>query len=308
MPDEILPPSDATPIHARQPDEPPNHYEWFYAYLLIGPSRSLVAAYNLFRQKAQKSTNKPTKNYLQASGAWKVVFEKRNWKVRAEAWDAERRAEVEAQEILRRREWMDSFGKRLEDKAEVVLNEAERMQQIKNKIFAHPLHEQNGVHGGQPFVILPSRWTLDTGVRLSLAETKSYEVALKLYIELDNLRAREATRQESAISDAMMASAIHALQTVQGDGEILTPTQQRERGNALLDALEASLLSKAQRGVAGADGRLLRVAQRRSALNGLDQPFDPSREEKPKKRRDLSKFKQAELDLMEEMFFEEEAD
>jgi hypothetical protein len=67
-------------------------------YLVAGPERSLLGAYNAWREEEGKSGTR-----TRIPGAWDVNSKKWDWKRRAEAWDAEnRRAMMEEEEEARR--------------------------------------------------------------------------------------------------------------------------------------------------------------------------------------------------------------
>ena len=81
-------------------DEPNRWYQQFERYRLLGPTRSLLAAYNQWRiEKSRKASTSCTKS-------WRVMAEQWRWQARAEAWDkhcsdqASARAEAERVEVL----------------------------------------------------------------------------------------------------------------------------------------------------------------------------------------------------------------
>ncbi len=71
----------------QQPDEPPDWYDRFHAFLNLGPSRSLTAAY----RKWANSTGKPSSTTSQQYHKWR-------WKERAMAYDQAKREEKVARE------------------------------------------------------------------------------------------------------------------------------------------------------------------------------------------------------------------
>lgn len=82
MSDEIAP-------WERRENEPNLWYDRFMAFLLMGPSRSLLGA--VHQEEAQKSPKKPSDS---TPGAWKDAANEWKWRERAEAWDEYRRKQV----------------------------------------------------------------------------------------------------------------------------------------------------------------------------------------------------------------------
>lgn len=74
---------------ARQENEPNLWYDRFTAFLLMGPSRSLLGTEN-----AEKVSKGQEKSETSASGAWREAAKEWNWRARAEAWDEYRRKQV----------------------------------------------------------------------------------------------------------------------------------------------------------------------------------------------------------------------
>jgi hypothetical protein len=82
----------------RQPGEPAMWYNRFDAcYRPLGPERSLLAAYNVWRKEAQKSATKSV------AKSWQLNARKWDWQERAEAWDAAERERLHAEEAEERR-------------------------------------------------------------------------------------------------------------------------------------------------------------------------------------------------------------
>jgi hypothetical protein len=90
----------------KKPGEPAFWYARFHAYLMLGPSRSLLKAYNA--ERSRKDPDKP-RTYALSEG-WQKSAVRWKWKKRAEAYDEEERQRVlrEAEDRRykqREREW-----------------------------------------------------------------------------------------------------------------------------------------------------------------------------------------------------------
>jgi len=68
-----------SPPWSRQPNETTRWYARFLAYRLLGPNRSLYAAYQLEKQQPHRGV----------PGAWRKNAQAWFWQARAEAWDAQ---------------------------------------------------------------------------------------------------------------------------------------------------------------------------------------------------------------------------
>lgn len=79
----------------RQPNEPAIWYCRFDAYRLIGPARNLDKAYTLAKSSEGLVGQRP-------GSAWHKNSERFCWTERAEAWDAEEREKLRADEAIRR--------------------------------------------------------------------------------------------------------------------------------------------------------------------------------------------------------------
>lgn len=144
------------PIWERQPGEREIHYEWFHAWLLLGPARSHTEAYKSIQdRKGLDRTEKP----LNVSGAWRLAAERWKWKERAAMWDVEQQREKE--ELHRERERaLDEKRFRLREK---MLEKAEKMLDF-------PLVKVT-TNNGQT-TIEPARWNLNSAARLLEVEQK----------------------------------------------------------------------------------------------------------------------------------------
>jgi hypothetical protein len=85
------PPDPVTPLPARLDGEPARWYSRFIAFALLGPGRSVLAAYNAAR--ARESPRKPAAS---APRSWKSAAAAWRWQERAGTWDA---AELERRRV-----------------------------------------------------------------------------------------------------------------------------------------------------------------------------------------------------------------
>lgn len=249
-------------------------YAWFHCYLMMGPRRSLAGAYDSYLREAQKGTKKHT----QAPGSWKEAAKRWNWKERGEAWDGEqRRKSRELAEQLRQERIRATMNEGYEGAAEMVARG--------RKLLKMPYTESSTMDG-QTIIRAANHNYFNVGGRLikdgTATRRESLDMGKDRELDLDRER-------------------------LQDEAEELTPTRKRAQENEILDLLQAAVLGELRQGVPGATERMLRIIARRAALNGLDKPFDASRESTPKKRHDLSRYSAAELALLEEMFGGEEA-
>jgi hypothetical protein len=166
------------PVWERQPGEKKHHYEWFHVWLMLGPSRSLVAAYNTIQAKKGKEKQS------QASGAWHQVFEKWRWRERAAAWDVWQQQQSE--ERLRERQ------QALEDRLFTV---RERLVEKVEKMLDFPLAKVTSGGSGGTTIIEPVRWNLNSVARLLAAQKMlGGESDIVKYIDLSTLSEEQLLR------------------------------------------------------------------------------------------------------------------
>ncbi len=101
----------------RQPTEPMKWYLRFERYLLMGPDRTLVGAYNSIREKETGIKRK------YANGAWNTIARRWKWSERAEAWDAHNVEDDRSEWQKRRDAWREKEWK----VASALLEKAENM-------------------------------------------------------------------------------------------------------------------------------------------------------------------------------------
>lgn len=302
-------PQDANPLESetpapfeQQPDEPPKHFEWFAAFLHLGPGRSLLGAAKFFYSKSGKVLKSNV-----APPYWRKASEKWNWKGRAGAWDKVQREKRLAQIEERETAAID----RIFASVDKVLDRSEQVDKFVDFVLKYPKTEQATIDGQT--VLMPGKWNFGTAIRAFQVLGESNKTAAELLGLLGTMERGRAIRQFSSDQEQQVMEARLRLEAMgytiaapeEGAGA-LSPTQLRHGENERLALMEAVVLKQVEAGVPGAVDRALRIAQRRATLNGLNQPFDPSKEENTKKRRDMSHFSDVELSILEEMLLEEE--
>lgn len=83
------------PVWERRHGEPARWYARFEAYRLLGPSRTMRAAYRRCGELEGLSGRYPNSRWFQIAGRWQ-------WRMRAEAWDQEQREELREAEKAQR--------------------------------------------------------------------------------------------------------------------------------------------------------------------------------------------------------------
>ena len=265
-------PPDVTPETAlpyeKQPDEPPKHYEWFCAFLEMGPGRSLLGAQKNFQQRSGKVWKG-----LDATPSWKNAAQKWNWKARARIWDREQREERMKAIAERERAMID----RIFAKINTQLERVDLIEGFAEFVMKYPRTNKKTVDGKT--VIEPGEWTFDTGIRAFLAANKANADAATLLDLLSKIERNRAAREigtdvEVQLMEARLLLESHGISVGEArDEATLSPTEQRRaQENAQLDELETIAREELRAGIAGASERMLRISQRRAALNGLDMP------------------------------------
>lgn len=186
------------PPWEKMPDEPIKQFNCFHLYLMQGPTRTFLAAYNHYNQMKHEGSGKvsPYKYRRAVSHSWldwSVVYD---WKARAEAWDTQNREDEEATWRQRRRAFQD----RAFAMAEKMLDRAEKM-------LAMPLTKTQQEHNGQTIIVMPARWSFDTVPRMvAAAESISKHVEgmdlKKLLDELGEMDDEKALDTAAAIIEA----------------------------------------------------------------------------------------------------------
>jgi hypothetical protein len=87
--------TDPTSLWDRQPNEPARWFARFETYRLLGPSRTIEAAFQAEARTANLTAARPGQ-------AWYNAAQRYDWQTRAEAWDNAQRARIAAIEEPRR--------------------------------------------------------------------------------------------------------------------------------------------------------------------------------------------------------------
>jgi hypothetical protein len=159
----------------RREGEPNKWLDRFQTYLLLGPSRSLYAAYTAWRERsgaksAQKRAGLPQSRFGLPQ-SWRLAAEKWQWQQRAEAFDEHERAQHVAEwtrrrDELREHEW--KFSQELLDKARQML------------VFPLAKTVRSTQDGGQTVVteVYPAQWKLSDAARMLEAASKLARLAV----------------------------------------------------------------------------------------------------------------------------------
>jgi hypothetical protein len=161
---------DALPLWEQQPDEPAKLYAWFHIFLMLGPSRSISAAYNAVQNaKTGKKAMEVDGSRVQ-SQTWTDAARNWHWGARARAWDAEQRRLDEAAKVAARAELADREFKTRQDMMDKI-----------EKMLEFPIHQIEHVEedGKTVTIVNPARWDFNTVARLLLAQAKLGQMAQK---------------------------------------------------------------------------------------------------------------------------------
>jgi len=183
-------------VWGRQSEEPLKHFEWFHAFLMLGPGRSLLGAYNAFRAKSAEKSQQVVTPAISVSKAWHDACEKWRWRERAAAWDAEQRQKTqeeyerrwaERQKEVQEETWADYVA--LRDKARLMVK--------------FPLQRVTSSADGKTTIVKPAGWSFDTLVRMMKTKDDMARLACgletqRVKLEVDELD--EATAITAAIA------------------------------------------------------------------------------------------------------------
>ena len=145
----------------RQNEEPCKYFEWFHVWLLMGPSRSLLGAYNVVQRQSKEKSGKVWKPALDASLSWKTTAQQWKWKTRAAAWDDEQRRKSEEEYEARRRAVQNR-----------MLGIAEQMAEKAELMLRFPITRTPYLDEKDQTVIEPAKWNFNTVPRLTAAIEK----------------------------------------------------------------------------------------------------------------------------------------
>jgi len=155
-------------IWERRDDESNKWFDRFQTYLLLGPSRSLYAAYTAWRERSGAKSARKRAGLPQS---WRLAAEKWQWQPRAEQFDEHERAQQVAEwqrrrDELREHEW--KFSQELLDKARQML------------VFPLAKTVRSTQDGGQTVVteVYPAQWKLADTARMLEAASKLARLAV----------------------------------------------------------------------------------------------------------------------------------
>jgi hypothetical protein len=121
-------------------DESNLWYDRFVLYLQMGPSRSLLGAENL-----EKDRKGQEKSDVSASGAWRKAANEWKWKERAEAWDEYRRKQVFTQGNaydVTRVEKLNKYSEMIETEIDKMMTALAKRKKIAKPWFNHFMYEK----------------------------------------------------------------------------------------------------------------------------------------------------------------------
>ena len=166
---ETEPTPEADGIWTRQEGETATAYAAFCTYRDLGPRRSLAKAYG---------HQKGTKRAQQASGHWKRWYRTKNWKNRAEAYDAhldEKKRQAEVEKWRRRGEDLVEEQYRL---AQAMLSKAHQMLQF--PLASQTVEKKDEKGNPVAVTIEPARWNFNSAARLGKVAVEMARLAAGL--------------------------------------------------------------------------------------------------------------------------------
>ena len=161
---------DALLMWEQQPDEPAKHFAWFHVFLMLGPSRSISAAYNAVQNTKTGKKSKEVHGSRIQSRTWQTTSRDWRWGTRARAWDAEQRRLDEAAKVAARVELTEREFK-----------QRQKMMDKIEKMLEFPVHRVEHVEedGKTVTIVNPARWDFNTVARLLLAQAKLGQMSIK---------------------------------------------------------------------------------------------------------------------------------
>jgi hypothetical protein len=216
--------SEYSPPWEQQENESAKHFAWFYEFLLLGPGRTLMGAFNLFHERKSVKSGKNWQKKADATPAWKAISKQHSWHERAQAYDKEQRR-LEQEKIAARRE---ALVKRRFDLAEKILEKAEVMASF-------PVATTKQV--GNSTIIEPAKWSFDTIVKMVQASDR-------LLADEDETTVKVTRRKGAAANDDL----------VNDDDDDLTDEEIEERIAVIINRgrTRGNKASSANQGTSGA--------------------------------------------------------
>lgn len=169
-------PGDESLPWEQQPGESNLWFSRYHIYLLLGPTRSLLEAYNAdLAKKSKEKQSSPSSAYSAAAKQWL-------WKERAAAYDAHQR-ELEQKQYEQERE--ELWKSRKQQFQETTWGIAEKLTRRVETMLAFPLEERvvEKTHpDGQPniTVIKPANWSYASISRLMACANQTARLATDL--------------------------------------------------------------------------------------------------------------------------------
>lgn len=161
----------------RSPAEPNKWFERFTMFLLLGPDRSIMAAFNQWRVgKGRQLSSKTPQSWRRASDRW-------DWTRRAEQWDEAQRLEKlqiwqERQTRLREQEWTA---------AQALLAKAGEMLGTSLTVTRDEAAEDGQT---KVTVVQPARWNMADAAKFLDTASKLGRLAAGMAVTVDEHRTR----------------------------------------------------------------------------------------------------------------------
>lgn len=183
----------ALAVWERRDDEPNQLFDRFEIFRLLGPSRSLYAAYTAWRERQGNTARKSAQKRAGLPQSWRLAAERWDWAKRAEAFDEHERAQQVAEwqrrrDELREHEW--KFSQELLDKARQML------------VFPLAKTVRSTQDGGQTVVteVYPAQWKLADAARMLEAASKLGRLAVG--VETDRIGVEVAMTADDLLQAA----------------------------------------------------------------------------------------------------------
>lgn len=195
-----------TDIWERQPDEPNDWYDRFTLFKLLGSGRSLLAAYNVDRdRRGQPKTGSTPPTWRKTQQTW-------NWKARAEAWDGRSQQQSEKRWVKKQRDG-DRRRAEIRDKSwELSLTLIERAKEMLDYPLIQKVSESED---GKTIIFAPAKWTSRDAISyLELADKLSRSATDQETQQDKVLRAIETLVEADMLPDILLESAGTSYQTM----------------------------------------------------------------------------------------------
>lgn len=185
----------------RLPDEPADWFRRFTDYLLLGPSRTLVAVWE--RDKAAKSAQGSFQpKAKKPSRYWQDMKIKWRWDERAAAYDQAqadaKRARDEAERLAEEDRWRARRRKQRDDEWDCRDALLERFKAM----MRFPLQAVTTTDpDGREVTILPARWSFQTMVQIAEAMSKLGRTAAEMETDSVNIDVTSGGEPLASVAD-----------------------------------------------------------------------------------------------------------